>query len=803
MSFLKLRHTPDDDMHKRQHGSDHNCSSVHSSSNNVHPAPSFPTSNTLGLSTATTTTTTTTATASTRGSSDLTKSYYHLPSDAELLDRAQTAHRAIDFDALSAGPEENGPWERVEAADRFVIFRRHVSAKAIESRVPGLDVMCAGRLDASIEEVAAVLRARSEVDLASTMQGLYKKSFIFGSLDRDIPCTLKRSSPQPDDDSDVDAGEQLSVKSISFTRSTPFARNEQWCFLDFFQRKQARDGFTISQRALPPMEPTPGRVVGVYARVDQLHGLNASILVDHVPNRKALRVVYNVWFEGVSNSETVIAGSTRSMSSRSFSRRRSFGLSSALSSTSTSIVIDSETTDSNARLRRLLSLARGITKLPHLIRRRRFGVQVPVDFDKVHAANTRCPCCTHSLARVKMSLFMAASAIAKRKLRSFRMDTRRCYLCGYLVCLDCWQAEYMESTVGRVASIVVCNRCYACVQACDYSEVSAANSSATPRRAPKVVADKPEESVAPLLTAFLEASLMNASADASDRAAILLVIRLLLRQSKANCMEHSGQCDQSDDVMRRQSAQQTDGVAVKQLAQFLSDESQLPVLKSCTLASADRREYLIDLPDDPASKVPCSVVPSHDSDRLKVATDKGLLQLAHHLAPLQSLESFEHLCDVRDLDLLCQLAVRATGFSDAFVTVMGVQHNHILTATNKGFLHTALPREQTICQHTIMTTRPFLVTHPEADVRFQGNEAVQVLPIRHYVGFPVIVRTSSGTEGPETEISVGTLCCTDSTVHADLTRSQYATMKRLSDVASRLIQLKGQQLQQRGPVATA
>ena len=316
MSFLKLRHTADDDLHKRQHGSDHSCSSVHGSSNNVHPAPSFPTSNSLGLST----TTTTASTASTRGTSDLTKSYSHLPSDTELLDRAQTAHQAIDFDALSAGPEENGPWERVEAADRFVLFRRHVSAKANESRVPGLDVMCAGRLDASIEEVAAVLRTRSEVDLASTMQGLYKKSFIFGSLDRDVPCTLKRSSPQLDDDLDVDAGEQLSVKSISFTRSTPFARNEQWCFLDFFQRKQARDGFTISQRALPPMEATPGRVMGVYARVDQLHGLNASILVDHVPNRKALRVVYNVWFEGVSNSETVIAGSTRSMSSRSFSR---------------------------------------------------------------------------------------------------------------------------------------------------------------------------------------------------------------------------------------------------------------------------------------------------------------------------------------------------------------------------------------------------------------------------------------------------------------------------------------------------
>lgn len=165
MSFLKLRHKPEDDMNKRQQGSDHSCSSVHGSSNNVNPAPSFPTSNSLGCPT-------TTTTATTRATSDLTKSYYHLPSDTELLKRAQTAHRSIDFDALSAGPEENGPWERIEAADRFVIFRRHASAKVNESRIPGLDVMCAGRLDASIEEVAGVLRSRSEVDLASTMSTL-------------------------------------------------------------------------------------------------------------------------------------------------------------------------------------------------------------------------------------------------------------------------------------------------------------------------------------------------------------------------------------------------------------------------------------------------------------------------------------------------------------------------------------------------------------------------------------------------------------------------------------------------------
>ncbi|CAI5730288.1 unnamed protein product [Peronospora destructor] len=240
-----------------------------------------------------------------------------------MLKRARAVHLAINFEALSAGPEKGGPWQRLEAVDRFVVFKRPSSADANGARVPGLDVMCAGRLEASIEEVARVFRTRSEVDIASTMQGLYAKNFIFGSLDREISCSTKQ--PQlNEDDLDIDTSEQLSVKTMSFTRSNLFGRNEQWCFSDFFQRKRERDGFTISQHALPPMEPTPGRVLGSNARVDQLYGLNASYLVDQLPNREGLRIVYNTWFEDVTNTELSTASSCRSVSSRKSGRLHSF-----------------------------------------------------------------------------------------------------------------------------------------------------------------------------------------------------------------------------------------------------------------------------------------------------------------------------------------------------------------------------------------------------------------------------------------------------------------------------------------------
>ncbi|KAE9000840.1 hypothetical protein PR003_g18645 [Phytophthora rubi] len=710
------------------------------------------------------------------------------PSDAEMLERARNAHRSVDFVSLAAGPERGGPWQRVEAADRFVVFKRSVSAETNGNRVPGLEVMCAGRLDASLEEVASVLRSNSEVDLASAMQGLYSKNFIFGSLDRDVPCSSEQRGDH-DEDASSNASEQLNVKTSSFMRTHLFSRNEQWCFSDFFQRKEDRDGFTISQRALPPLERTPGRVVGDKARVDQLHALNASYLVDQLPKRTGLRVVYNAWFEDPAKDiEASTTSSDRSMSSRTSSRRRSSGLSVVSSTSSTAALL--EAADGKAQLRRLLSLAHGMTKLPELIRRRRFGMQVPVDLDAVQVANTRCPCCTHSLAPVKMSLSLAASAIAKRSFRSMKMDTRRCYLCGYLVCIDCWSAEYMESTVGRVAAIVVCTRCHAAVKACDYSEAFAPGQEDT-RGAVKVVADEPEDATAALLTDFLAASLLCAPPGGADRAAVLSVVRMLLRQTEATDDESDYDDDSDYD-------DEFDDVAVEELEAFLQDESQLPELESCVQTSAERREYLIDLPDDPTTMVPSSVIPSHDDIRLRVANDKGLLLLAHQLAPLDVPPgmSFENTCDVSDLNLLCQLAVRATACSDAFVTVMGLKHNHVVAATNPGFHHAAVPREQTMCQHTIMTTRPFLKTHPEADVRFHEIAAVKALSIRFYVGFPVTVPIAETTAYSEREMPVGTLCCIDSTARAELTRSQYATMKRLTDTASRLIQLKGRQLQQ-------
>ncbi|KAE9065594.1 hypothetical protein PF005_g28551 [Phytophthora fragariae] len=302
-------------------------------------------------------------------------------SDGEMLQRARAAYTSEDFVSLAAGPEAKGPWLRVEAVGRFVVFRKQVADSKVGTNSDSneLEVLCAGRLDASLEEVASILRSNSEGELNSAMSALYSKSFIFGSYEREIPCTT---------DQDDDGCEYLVVKTKSFARTSMLGRNEQWCYFDYFRRKDERDGFTVTKRALPAAELIPGRIVGESTHVDQLYGLNASYLVEKLPDRKGLRVVFRAWFESPESEEDQ-ARDSRSTLSRS-SRRQSSNSSS--SSGSQSKINRADTRKYKERMGRLLAMAHGVTHLPKLVRRRRFGLQEPADRSAIQAQNTRCPC---------------------------------------------------------------------------------------------------------------------------------------------------------------------------------------------------------------------------------------------------------------------------------------------------------------------------------------------------------------------------------------------------------------------------
>jgi GAF domain-containing protein len=88
-------------------------------------------------------------------------------------------------------------------------------------------------------------------------------------------------------------------------------------------------------------------------------------------------------------------------------------------------------------------------------------------------------------------------------------------------------------------------------------------------------------------------------------------------------------------------------------------------------------------------------------------------------------------------------------------------------------------RNQTCCQHTMMTSKPAALRFLSADVRLQSNPSIKEMNVQFYCGYPVLA--SDGT-------MLGTLCCFDQKPHAELTQSQYSNMRELARTASLILE---------------
>lgn len=131
------------------------------------------------------------------------------------------------------------------------------------------------------------------------------------------------------------------------------------------------------------------------------------------------------------------------------------------------------------------------------------------------------------------------------------------------------------------------------------------------------------------------------------------------------------------------------------------------------------------------------------------------------------------------------------------MAIMCAKHEHFLAENHPLLAGTVVPREITTCQHALMSPYPFMAIHHEADVHFHKLSTIAQLNIRFYLGFQLKVPIEGG-EG----VTVGMFCCIDSKPRAEITRTQYVTMKRLASTATYFLQRKGRQVleQQHLPV---
>ncbi|GAB9472420.1 hypothetical protein Gpo141_00009598 [Globisporangium polare] len=397
---------------------------------------------------------------------------------------------------------------------------------------------------------------------------------------------------------------------------------------------------------------------------------------------------------------------------------------------------------------RLMSLAKGVRCLPDLVLRRRFGVQRLADRTAFAATNDRCTCCTKSL-----------HLLSKKK---------RCYLCGYFVCDKDWSLQQMETRGGDPTPIRVCVRCLESVECCDYNEVTSMSiGRASIQRDPKPSLGSINGSISSssgsgkALATFLHDALRNSTEQ--KKQSVMTVIKHLVTE------EHRRLSDEENDnsscpVILTEASDEHEYISA--LDQYFPLQP-LP-LKDCVLANSNSRAYPHMASESPSTIAVDYPVPKNEKRRVSVIEQGNLMAMTN----------------ADELNIICTLAARELDCTVSLVTIVGQETQLILASNVDAFKMVSMPRNQSFCQHTVMDSKPLLVPHPEADIRFAHLVPLKQNDIKFYCGFPIVDSSTNAV--------LGTVCCLDTKTH-DLTQSQYSSMKRLADTASRVVRLKSQE----------
>ncbi|KAF1318438.1 hypothetical protein FI667_g13967, partial [Globisporangium splendens] len=385
-------------------------------------------------------------------------------SDQELCTRAKITSASIDFHTITDLSLNKWSWHSI--SNDFAFF-----TMSSESDPRQLEVLAAGDICCSLEEVASVLTSLTDPELNATMQGLCKKEFIYGSVVHVVPpeCVAAEGSFGA-----LVTGDYVAVKTATFVRSNMFARNEEWCFLESCDRCPSGMSFCLTQSTVSASEIEVGRAS--HSRVDQLCGITTSILVEKLPGTRSVRVFFH------GEHRTHLSGGTKGIVSLKATKAR------------------------------LMMLAKTVSRIPDIVHRRRLGIQKLASRSVFAVKNTRCLCCTKGL-----------HFLAKKK---------RCYMCGYFVCDKCWLQQVMETHNNKITAVVVCTRCvdYANVRehpGVRYSERLSERVPEFRRHRDLKSADTPGKALVDLLE--------NAALDDSDemfQEATISVIKDILTQEK-------------------------------------------------------------------------------------------------------------------------------------------------------------------------------------------------------------------------------------------------------------------------------
>lgn len=133
----------------------------------------------------------------------------------------------------------------------------------------------------------------------------------------------------------------------------------------------------------------------------------------------------------------------------------------------------------------------------------------------------------------------------------------------------------------------------------------------------------------------------------------------------------------------------------------------------------------------------------------------------------------------KDFDDLVELVAQIYGCPSAAITF--VDKDRMLFKASKGVERTEIPRNKSVCTHTIMQEKIMVIKDMQKDERFADNTLLtQELKIRFYAGAPIV-----STAG----FNLGAVCVFDQKPR-QLSSQQRLSLKAIANQVSRLLELK-------------
>ncbi|KAE9290460.1 hypothetical protein PF008_g25599 [Phytophthora fragariae] len=637
-------------------------------------------------------------------------------------------------------------------------------------------------IECSLKEMHALLVPPTSERYACVMRELVGPDFIYGAIVHHAEDIVDQN---------------VTVKTATFVKRHMLARNEQWCFVSAAKALEPSEGnqgvgFTVALASLHPDDVFIGKAQT--ASVIHLQGLSAVYLVTpEEPKTQqdgrmklAVRVTLCAHVGTTPGSNRTSPFPFRWLLPTARNRE------------------ETDDASNGAVLARVVQLARALKQFQVVVRRRRLDAQVLADLRKVQPTNTRCVCCTRRVDAAR-SMF-GTSKRGSAEDATMARGSKRCKLCGFVVCARCVctigknslsgeTCETSNKSIKYSQAVHLCEHCMQRVDDADYDNFCASNDGLSPSGG-LVQPDTPDTEPA---SAVIARALSQVLGDASkeEKPVVIRVIKHLLSPSQEDKSKFRANSAELAKSLGRLAEEQgfaeemphparTEAPEVTPVPEVTPETPSSPVDGDTPpLAGASGREYALQYAD------------SCDAD---IEDAENVADVAHHPVPadeayrLQWIDTHPkivtHMMNLPDLELLCNIARGELQCDATLVTIIGPSASYVVASTDPAWRGCEIPRDHSICAHTLMNGAPLLVRHPEADVRFSAMNLVRRDGVRFYFGFPIKI---SYPEGGGTT-AVGTFCCVHAGATRDVSESQYALMATLAEGATRVMACRASRL---------